>query len=193
VSSRRLAGTRPLPIVEFSGTTGRPLGTIGEEQYSASYNYTIETGNKRSRRIDVADLGIALVGAELEGRSRELVFELAVLYAGATAQQRKLARLDQLTELNRENLRLTEARVKEGDAAPLEQQLLSVDIHRTEAERLSAAGQLEAMLIGLKQLAWIAPSEPLNLSMVPVIAPVTDLQTLQQQAAKERPDLGLPA
>ena len=186
---RRQAETRPVPILEFSGTTGRPLGTVGEEQYSASYNYTIERGDKRSRRMEVAELGIALVQAEFDERSRELAFDLSVLYAGATAQQRKLERLDHLITLNRDTIRLTEARVKEGDAAPLEQQLLSVDISRTEAERLSTAGQLEAILIELKQLAGIAASEPLTVSTAPVAAPVTDLQTLQDRATRNRPDL----
>ena len=50
----RQAGVRPAPTVEFSGTTGRPLATVGEEQYSASYNYTVETGGKRARRTEVA-------------------------------------------------------------------------------------------------------------------------------------------
>ncbi len=186
---RRQAESRPIPTLELSGTTGRPLGTVGEEQYSASYNYTIETGDKRSRRIEVADLGIALVQAEFEERSREIAYDLAVLYAGATAQQRKLERLDHLINLNRETLRLTEARIKEGDAAPLEQELLSVDMSRTEAERLSAAGQLEAILIELKQLAGIASSESLTLSTAPVVMPQTDLQVLQERAAKDRPDL----
>jgi cobalt-zinc-cadmium efflux system outer membrane protein len=60
---------------------------------------------------------------------------------------------------------------------------------RTEAERLSAAGELEAILIELKQLAGIASSEPLTLSTAPVVTPQTDLQVLQERAAKERPDL----
>lgn len=59
-------------------------------------------------------------------------------------------------------MRLTEARVREGDAAALETQLLAVDISRAEAERLSTVGQLEAILIELKQLAGISPSEPLT-------------------------------
>ena len=66
--------------------------------------------------------------------------------------------------LNRESIRLTEARVREGDAAPLERQLLAVDLSRAEAERLSTAGQLDAILIELKQLVGISPSEQLTLA-----------------------------
>ncbi|MGH9785344.1 MAG: hypothetical protein ACRD88_14285, partial [Terriglobia bacterium] len=40
----RQAGARPTPTLEFSGTTGRPLASAGEEQYSASYNHILETG-----------------------------------------------------------------------------------------------------------------------------------------------------
>lgn len=185
----RQAGARPAPMLEFSGTTGRPLGTVGEEQYSASYNYMVETGGKRARRVEVAELGVALAQAEFDQRARQLAYEVSILYAEASAQQRKIERLDRLLELNQESMRLTEARVREGDAAALETQLLAVDISRAEAERLSTAGQLEAILIELKQLAGISPSD--TLALAPATIPVinVDAGTLQQRATTERPDV----
>lgn len=94
----RQAGVRPAPTLDFSGTTGRPLGTVGEEQYSASYNYTIETGGKRALRVEVAEVGIALAQAEFDERARQLAYEVSILYAEASAQQRKLERLDRLSD-----------------------------------------------------------------------------------------------
>jgi outer membrane protein, heavy metal efflux system len=185
----RQAGARPAPTVEFSGTTGRPLGTMGEEQYSASYNYMVEIGGKRSRRLEVAELGVLLAQAEFDERTRQLAYEVSVLFADATAQQRKLERLNRLIGLNQESIRLTEARVREGDAAPLERQLLEVDLSKAEAERLSRAGQLEAILIEMKQLVGISTSEPLTLATATASPIVADAQILRERATKERSDV----
>lgn len=187
----RRAGARPAPAVEFSGTTGRPLQTVGEEQYGASYHQVLETGGKRSRRMEVAEIGVELAQAEFDERLRQVAFEVASLYADAIAHQRKLERLHRLIQVNQETIRLTEARVQEGDAARLETQLLSVDLGRAEAERLSTSGQLEAVLIEVKQLVGIGPTEALTLSPPVVIGAVADLSILQQRALSARPDLKL--
>jgi outer membrane protein, heavy metal efflux system len=187
----RQSGARPAPTVEFSGTTGRPLATVGEERYSASYNYTIETGGKRARRIEAAEIGLALAQAEFDERLRQVAYEIAVLYADATAQQQKVQRLDRLIALHQESIRLTQARVREGDAAQLETQLLEVDLSRVDAERAAAAGEMEAILIELKQLVGVAPSEPLLLAEPVPIKSQPDIGDLQSRATRERSDLRL--
>lgn len=47
----RQAGVRPSPTLGLSGVTGKPLGTIGEEQYGAEYAQTLETFGKRENRL----------------------------------------------------------------------------------------------------------------------------------------------
>ena len=42
----RQAGIRPVPSVEMSAGSGRPLGTKGEEEYTVGYFHPIETGGK---------------------------------------------------------------------------------------------------------------------------------------------------
>lgn len=187
----RQAGARAAPTFEFSGTTGRPLATVGEEQYSASYNYTVETGGKRTRRTEVAEIGLALAEAEFDERLRQVGYEIAVLYANATAQQQKVERLERLVALNQQSIRLTQARVREGDAAQLETQLLEVDLSRAEAERVAAAGELDGILIELKQLVGVAPSEPLTLAVPARRTALPDVTELQSRATTERSDLRL--
>ena len=123
-------------------------------------------------------------------RLRQIAYEIAVLYADAAAQQERVQRFDRLVALNQESIRLTQARVQEGDAAQLETQLLEVDLSRAEAERLGAAGQLEAILIELKQLVGIAPAEQLVLAQPPRIATLPGIGELQSKAT-ERSDVRL--
>src|SRR5262245_37956447 len=74
----RQAGARPAPVLELSDTSGRPLQTIGEEQYGAAYNHVLETGGKRSRRIEVAEIGLELAQAEFDERLRQVAFDIAI-------------------------------------------------------------------------------------------------------------------
>ncbi len=185
----RQAGSRAAPTLEFSGTTGQPLRTMGEEQFSAAYNYPIETGGKRQLRIEVAEVGISLAQSEFDERTRQLRYEVAILYVEAIAQQRKLESLDRVIALNQESIRLTEERVREGDAAALETQLLQVDLGRAEADRLLADGQLTGILTELKQLVGINLSEQLTLAPAAAFLLSSSVDALQQRAITERPDV----
>ena len=72
----RQAGVRPFPTIETEIATGRPLGTVGEEDYSAGYFQPIETGGKRQKRTSVARFGVELSRAEKLERRRLLTFDV---------------------------------------------------------------------------------------------------------------------
>ena len=187
----RQAGVRLVATVEASGTTGRPLGTQGEEEYAVGYFYPLETGGKRTRRQRVAELGLALAEADLAERARQLGFEVQARYIDALAYQRKQEALERLLVANRETFRLTEARVREGDAAPLERDLLATDLGRVEAQRASLLGQAEAALLDLRRLVGLASTETLPLSDARggPAQPPFEIAPLQQRAVQQRPDL----
>ncbi len=186
----RQAGVRPIPAVEIEESTGRPLGTRGEQQFSAGYFHTFETFGKRDKRIDVARKGVDLAEAEVAERTRQLAFDVKMRYAEALAQQRKLEAILRLLEVNRESFRITQARVKEGDAALLEQQLLLTDLSRAEVQQAVFSGRVERALLELKKSVGLAPSEPLALASEPAaVADSVTLSSLQERALPSRPDL----
>jgi len=51
----RQAGARPAPILDISASSARPFRTRGEEEYSASFLYQMETAGKRGERLEVAE------------------------------------------------------------------------------------------------------------------------------------------
>jgi cobalt-zinc-cadmium efflux system outer membrane protein len=114
----RQAGVRPSPVLSLDGATGKPLGSIGEEQYGAEYSQAVETFGKRGKRIRVAEYSIGIAEAYLQQRSTQLAYEITAAYAEVSAERHKLKLLSDLIGLNQDTLRLTEARVKEGDVAP---------------------------------------------------------------------------
>ena len=185
----RQAGIRPAPSLEVSSSTGRPFGTRGEEQYSASYAYLLETAGKRGKRINVAEQGLLLAPAEVDDYVRRLNFQVASRYIDSLAHQQKLEALDRLIGINRELVRLVDARVKEGDAAALERQLLSVDLRRNEAEVAVATGRLATALRELQRLAGLTGTAPFSLLEPDPIREDFSLAALQQRALADRADL----
>jgi len=184
----RQAGVRPAPTLGLNGATGKPLGTIGEEQYGAEYSQPVETFGKRGKRIRVAEFSIGIAEADLQQRSTQLAYEITAAYAEVSAERHKLKLLNDLIGLNQDTLRLTEARVKEGDVAPLEASLLKVEISRAEVSRRSAQGRLTSAELELRRLIGLDQAVPIPDPDIPAPAPM-DSDTLKRDALANRADL----
>jgi len=184
----RQAGVRPAPTLGLNGATGKPLGTIGEEQYGGEYTQPIETFGKRGKRIRVAKFSVDLAQAELQGRTTELAFEIKAAYAEVLAERRKVKLLSDLMAFNQDTLRLTEARVKEGDVAPLEVGLLKVEINRAEVSQISARSRLASAEFQLRRLAGLSSTTPIPDTDFPAPIPV-QLDALQKEALQNRADI----
>ena len=184
----RQAGVRPAPTLGLNGSTGKPLGTIGEEQYGGELSEPIETFGKRGKRIRVAEFSVGLAEAELQGRTTELAYEIRAAYAEVLAERRKVKLLGDLMAFNTDTLRLTEARVKEGDVAPLEAGLLKVEVSQAEVSRMSAQSRLTSAEFELRRLAGLSGATPIPDTDFPPPKPLP-LEALQQKALENRADL----
>ena len=186
----RQAGARPAPTVEAEGVSGRPLGSAGEDQFSATFAQRVETFGKRNGRVRVAEISVALAEAELAERSIQLAYEIETGYVSVVYERERIAVLDRVSESLRESRRLTDARVREGDAAPLEAQLLAVEQSRVDAQRADATGRLITAELELRRLTGLAPTDAL-----PTIGPPTggkvalSLEELISRAKEKRADL----
>jgi cobalt-zinc-cadmium efflux system outer membrane protein len=187
----RQAGVRPAPTIESNAASGRPLGTKGEEEFAVGYFQPVEIGGKRSKRVLVAGKGLELAEAELAERKRQLAYEIKIRYIDAVAGQRKVAAIDRIVAINRESYRLVDARVQRDDAAPLERQLLLVELNRTEAQRATTAGQAQSAKSELLRTIAVTIGEP---AMPPANAALptsvtASLEEIRRRALESRPDL----
>ena len=187
----RQAGVRPVPTVESNAGSGRPLGTQGEEEFSLGYFLPIETGGKRPKRLMVAVKGLELAEAELAERKRQLAYDIKTRYIDAVSSQRKVEAIDRIVSINRESYRLVDARVQRDDAAPLERQLLLVELNRTEAQRAATTGQAQSAQFELRRTVAINASGPVmalaNAAPPPSLA--ASLDEIRLRALEMRPDL----
>lgn len=186
----RQARVTPSPVLDLTGSTGKPLGTLGEEQYGGGVSQSIETFGKRGKRIRVADLGIGIAETDLQQRSAELAYQIRTAYAEVAAERAKLKLLSDLIELNADTLRLTEARVKEGDVAPLEANLLRVEISRADVSKRSAQGRFESAVLELRRLVGLETTTPIPNQAISPPAPLS-LDEIKRVALENRSDLQL--
>jgi cobalt-zinc-cadmium efflux system outer membrane protein len=184
----RQAGVRPAPALDVSGASGRPLNTIGEQQFSAGISRDFETAGKRSKRIQVAEDQLAIACAEYDERIRQLRFEILARYAEYAADEQRLRLLGDMIGLNRRALELTRARVEKGDAAVLDQNLISVELSRVEAQRSAVSGRLEAARSDIARLAGLQSGETWTVAAV-TDPPAIELPGLVNRALERRPDL----
>ncbi len=190
----RQAGLRPNPTVDFQQLNG-VFGSPGERGTTVAFSLPLELWGQRGRRMDLARAELEASEAEVADRERRLASEARAAYVDALAALRDLDVTQKLHSLDVETARIVEARVEEGDAAPLELNLLRSEVDRLRARRALIEGRLEAAALRLKQIVGIPPDETLRLREAldaPLLpAPPASLDAAIEIALRTRPDLRL--
>ena len=117
-------------------------------------------------------MAVAVTEADVESRTAQLAYEIRAAYSEVMGERHKLKVLTDLIALNQETLRLTEARVKEGDVAPLEANLLKVEISRAGVSRRSTQGRLVSAENELRRL--VAMDQSTGIPEVDLSFPTAD-------------------
>ncbi len=185
------AGLRPNPTVDFERTSDYLTGRTGENNVAIGVSQVFELGGKRSKRVAVAQLEYDRAVAEVRGLERQIAAEIRNAYAQALAAARQLDTAEQLIALDQELFRVTEARLREGDVAPLDLNLVRVEIDRLRAQAVQYRADLEARLITLRTLAGLETSDSLTLAPAADRPPSLEmtLAAATEIAMRERADL----
>lgn len=189
------AGLRPNPTLDFEQTTGRLTGSAGESETSLGVAVPLEFGGRRRRRVELARAELEAVEAEVADRERRLAVEVRALYAEALSALRELEIIENLNNIDVQTTRFVQARVNEGESAPIDLSLLRVEVDRLRSRRALVEGRLRASLVRLKGLVGIPTEETLRLGedlAAPVLPrPPASLEAAVEVALRNRPDLRL--
>jgi outer membrane protein, heavy metal efflux system len=187
----RQARLRPNPTLEAEYGSPRFLGGEAESELSVGVSQVFELGGKRSKRAAVAELELNQIRAEVAALERQLAAGIRASYANALAAARQLDVLEKLLVANLEIVRVTEARLNEGDVAPLDANLVRVEADRLKIQAIQARSELETSLLELKTLIGADVAESLLLAPQAERPPRLDLglNELTELALKERADL----
>lgn len=182
---------RPNPTLDAEYGSPRFLGGEAERNFSVGVTQVFETGGKRSRRTAVAELELQQIRFEVAAIERQIIVGLRAAYTNAIASARQLDVLERLIAGNEEIVRVTEARLKEGDVAPLDVNLVRVENDRLKVQAIQARSDLETQLLQIRNLTGADLTESLRLAPQAERPPRFDLglSELTEIALKERPDL----
>ncbi len=182
---------RPNPTLSGDYGTARILGGGDESQFSVGVSQVFETGSKRNRRVAVAELELQQVRAEISSLERRLAVEIRKAYTNALSAARQLDVLEKLIVANLEIVRVIEARLKEGDVAPLDVNLIKVEADRLRIQMIGARNDLETALLQLKNIIGADVAENIKLAPQNERPPRLDLglSELTDIALRERADL----
>ena len=191
----RQAGLRANPTLEVEQTTGRFTGSADERETSVGIAVPIELGAKRKTRIELAQAELEAVEAEVADRERRLTLEVMTLYAEALSALRELETTESINQVDLQTTRFVQARVNEGESAPLELNLLRTEVDRLRSRRALVEGRLTTSLLKLKALAGISDAGPLRLreNLTTIRQPVfpQSVEAAIAIALRSRPDLRL--
>ncbi len=184
----RQAALRPNPSVEFER----------KEQLSGSDNtsmvagmWPLELGGRKSARVLVAQKELEVKERLLADRERLLAAEVRNKFGAALAETLKLGFTEDLINMTDRGFRLVAAKVKEGGTAPLEENMLLVEVNRIRSMRETNEGRVEVALLELRNLIGMKPEEPLRLrgDFDHLISTLPTVRTATEEALRTRPDI----
>jgi outer membrane protein, heavy metal efflux system len=187
------AKLRPNPTLEFEQESGKLVGNGGNGNFTVGASLPIEIYGRREARVNFANIEIEASQAEIRNRERLLTASILTNYAEALGALRELESLENILELDLQTTKFIQIRVNEGDAAPLELNLLQAEVERLRARRQLAEGKLQSSLTQLKLQAGIQFEESLilreqiNTAILPTL-PATQEAAIEI-ALRTRPDV----
>ena len=151
--ARQQAVLRPNPMVSV----------MRQEQAGGSDNLTSTEVEwpldlfRRGSRTAAADRAIEVAEFAVADQERMIIATVRAAYGELAASARDLEVSDALVAATRRSYELLRARVDEGAAPPLERNIVEVELHRLESQRLLQAGDAEAALIALTRALGVGP------------------------------------
>jgi outer membrane protein, heavy metal efflux system len=193
-----VARERPNPELTFEATRDAP-------HESVSTAWTIETGGKRARRIDVARAGAQRVDAELARLTADVRLEVRRAYAALLAARQRTAVTSGLRALAARARDAARDRFESGAAPRLEAVQAALALAEAENEAEAAAGLTDAARSELNALIGAPPDAPLvptdNIGLPPLPTPDAalasalngnaDLAVIDRQIAEAQARVGL--
>jgi outer membrane protein, heavy metal efflux system len=156
----RQAGLKPNPMLEASGSQAV---TGPDNNIVVGVELPLELGGRRRARVSVAEREIEMREAEAHDFERRLAAEVRMKYADAIAATRNLKFAEDLLDLTRNSHQLIRARVELGKSAQLDQNLVWVELNKTEVMRIGFESKAEVAALELKKVIGMSPEETLRL------------------------------
>jgi len=178
------AALRPNPMLDLGGQKA----ISPDNNLSVGLTVPLDLNGRKEGRVGVAQREVEVRRAHVADRERRLRADVRMKAGDVLAARRTLGVTDELLQANRQALALVEARVRQGAAPALEENLIRVEVNRLDAGRVMQASRVDVALLQLKALAGALPDEPLDIrgDLVPQPGVVVDARAAVDQRADVR-------
>jgi cobalt-zinc-cadmium efflux system outer membrane protein len=160
----------------------------GQNNFMIGATLPLELYHRRERRVEVAQTSVKLTEFNQAERERRLRADIESKFGEVLASARNLQVAEELLDLNRQALDLTQTRADKGAVPSLDADLLRVEVNRIDTLRLDLETKLGIGVLELKSMVGMKPGEDLRLngSLEGVVA---DRDIAVQRVLETRPDL----
>jgi outer membrane protein, heavy metal efflux system len=184
----RQAGLRPNPMLDVAGQ--KALGP--DNNVMVGVTVPLDLNGRKEGRVGVAERELDIRRAQFGERARRLRADLRMKAAELLATRRNLATTRELLEANRRAVELVRARVRQGAAPAVDENLQAVEANRLETNETTLRSRADVLLLQLKTLAGHPPEAPLDLvGDLAAVEALPDQGDATRRALADRPDLAV--
>ena len=182
------ARLRANPSVEVSGTR-RIGGTDNSLMIQGAQ--PLELGGRRSSRIAAANAELEIRRQAAAEKERQVAGDVRTKFGEVLAAALKLGFVEAMLEMEKQSFDVVAAKVSDGRTAPLEQNMVAVELNKMRADREMAEGAAEQKMFELKNLVGMSPDEPLKLkgNFPAMLGQAPPEPVAVEKALETRPDL----
>lgn len=145
------------------GVESRQQVNGGNSRLMTQAMIPLELGGRRAARITVAQKEAEVRLQTFYEKERQLAAEVRIKFGETLAKIFKLKLLEEILDATLQSYQLVQARVKEGKTAPLEENMMLVEVNRLRSMRETADGEVQISVFELKNLLGKSPEESLLL------------------------------
>lgn len=181
----RQAGLRPNPMLDLGGQ--KALGP--DNNVMVGFTVPLDLNGRKAGRVGVAERELEIKRAQLADRERRLRAELRMKAGEVLAARRNVATTRELLDANRKAVDIVAARVREGAAPPIDENLQSVETNRLATNETVLVSRLTVLLLQLKALAGLPVDSDVELGGdLATAATLPEPASAVQRATQERGD-----
>lgn len=151
----------------------------------------LELGGRRSARVAVANRMAELDGEMLAEKERQMAAAVRAKFGQVLAKAFKLKLTEEALLFVIESYELVRNKVADGYTAPLDENMVLVELNRLRSMREKDEGEVRIAMLELKNMLNIDPAEPLVLKgdFEGLVEPLPSLTVATENALERRTDL----
>ena len=181
------------PEISMNFSNNYIIDHEGEYDFGLTYTQPIELFGRRQSRYKVAELQLEAIKNQVQFEYVKLISDLKEEYINVLVDAENLRITEQLVNLNKQLLELTQAKYTLGDVSKFDANLARIELNRLKIKLTTAENKTKGSLIRLKASAGMNINQSIKISgsfySTSLLPDEIKVENLQSLAVQNRFDL----